>query len=65
MTRMVLRKTLLMLGVLALFFGLVWMLQSRGGDITDGMISSDPRLWNSGVALVIGGFVAIIVARKI
>lgn len=64
MTRMILRKAILMLGILALFFGLVWMLQSRG-DFTGGLISSDPRLWNSGIALVIGGIVAIVVARKI
>jgi hypothetical protein len=63
-TRLVLRKAILMAGILSVFFGLVWMLQSRG-DFTDGMISSDPRLWNSGIALVIAGIVAIIVARKI
>lgn len=64
MTRMLLRKAILMAGILALFFGLVWMLQSRG-DFTGGMISSDPRLWNSGIILAIAGIAAIIVARKI
>jgi hypothetical protein len=64
MTRLVLRKAILMIGVLALFFGLVWMLQSTG-RFTDELLSSDPRLWNRGIALIIGGIVAIVVARKI
>lgn len=63
--RLILRKGVLMLGALALFAGIMWMVQGSGVLLTDDIISNDPRLFNPGIALAVGGLIAIIIGRKI
>ena len=62
--RPILRKTVLMVGVLALFFGLVWVLQGNN-LLPEGYFSNDPRRVTRGIMLFIAGAVAIFAARKI